>query len=79
MPVSFYGYHTAEMWRRVCLRREVGMVLCTMVPSHLPFFDAVSRLVAAVLGLMKVKVVAPSSVGPVLVRSRYWYVYIHAG
>ena len=80
MPVSFYGYYMAEMRRRVCLwRREVGMVVCTMVPSRLPFFDAVSRLVAVVLGLMKVKVVAPSSVAPILVRSRYWDVYIHAG
>ena len=80
MPLSFYGYCMAEMRRRVCLwRREVGMVVCIMVSTHLPFFDAAARLVAVVLGLMKVKVVAPSSVAPILVRSRYWDVYIHAG
>ena len=79
MPVSFYGYYMAEMRRRVCLwRREVGMVVCTMVSTHLPLFDAASRLVAVVLGLMKVKVVAPSFAAPALVRSKYWICYLHA-
>ena len=79
MPLSFYGYCMAEMRRRVCLwRREVGMVVCIMVSTHLPFFDAAARLVAVVLGLMKVKVVAPSFAAPALVRSKYWICYLHA-
>ena len=83
MPESAYEYNMAESgWRRVCQeclgRREVCMVFCTILLPHLPFSDVASRLVAAVFGPMKVKVVAPSFAAPALVRSKYWICYLHA-
>lgn len=55
-------------------------MLCTVLSSHLPFFDGASRLVAAAFGPTKVKVVVPSFAVPALVRSNYiqLYRYLHA-
>ena len=55
-------------------------MLCTVLSSHLPFFDGASWLVAAAFGPTKVKVVVPSFAVPALVRSNYiqLYRYLHA-